>query len=628
MKTPIPGFLILLVAGIALGQQLDNSSLTGDYGFIQMAADVGGDGALAAVRTIGGVLSFDGAGGFTFDAQSAMGAGTLQAAAGSGSYEVESSGMLTLTNPLSGGTFINARLGAGAEALAGSTTEVQSATVDFFAAVKLPSGATDALAAGDYAASSLSLPGGSASQASSALIEFSSDGSGELTAMQASGHSAASRDRPVAESVDGSTYSLTTNGSGALAVGAGSTLIDGGFDIFVSETGNYVLGHSNAAGGRSILAAVRRPSGGSSDADFFGNFWFAEFNLELDRGKCVAAVGGLTADGAGRARTAQRIHEATAAGSGTFDAGLLLFSDVDSGGTGRLGFLQNLSGDNFGLGAPSRSAAGSARNGFVSAQVNNRLLSRIHGISFGIRMPAVQPDGDVFLAPQGVLNAGAFAPVTYPLSPGAMLSLFGSGLAPATVFADTTPLPTSLAGVSVAVNGVPSPLFFVSAIQINLQTPFSLNGDRASIEVNNNGRLSNEVSIPVSATSPGVFSIDQNGLGHGIVTHAADFTAVNESSPAAPDEVVIIFLTGLGAVDPASPEGEPAPGAALTLDAVSVEFGGETGDVFYAGAAPGFVGLYQINVRTPNPVFSGPAVPLAISTGNAFIDYVDIAIGL
>ncbi len=631
MKKEIPGCLLLLFAGVALGQQLDDSSLAGDYGFIQMAADVDGDGALAAVRTIGGVLSFDGTGGFTFDAQSGMDAGALQAAAGSGSYAVASSGLLTLTNPLDGAIFINARVGAGAEALTGSTTEAQSTTEDFFAAVKLPSGATDALAAGDYIASYLSVPGGSASQASSALIEFSSDAAGALTAMQASGHSAASDDRPVSESVDGSTYSLTANGSGALAVGAGSTLIAGGFDIFVSETGNYMLGHSNAAGGRSIFTAVRRFGNSASDADFAGNFWFAEFNLELDRDKYVAGVGGIRADGAGLAPTARRTHEATAAGFGVFDDALLLFSAVDPGGAGRFGLLEDQEGNNFGIGAPSVTSAELTPNGFVGAQVNNRRLVRVHGILFGVRMPDVQPEGEVFLIPQGVINAGAFAPPTYPVSPGALLSLFGAGLAPMTALADGTPLPTSLAGVSVTVNGVPAPLFFVSAGQINLQTPFSLNADRAAIMVTNNGVPSNEALVPVSATSPGVFSVNQNGLGHGIITHA-DYTLVSESSPAAPGEHIVIFLTGLGAVDPAFPDGAPAPGAepfARTVDrAVSVEFGGEAGTVFYSGAAPGFVGLYQLNVQAPDTIFIGPAIPLAISTSNAFIDYVDIAIGL
>ena len=637
MKNLTHVLLISLFAAVAFGQQLDNSALTGDYGFVQLAGDVDGTGALSNVRTIGGTISFDGNGGFTFAAQSGTGGGSLQAISSSGTYVVESSGILTLTSPLDTGAELNARIGENAEAMTGSSTEIGSTTEDFFAAVKLPTGATNALLTGDYIASYLSLPSGSVLNAASALIELTSDAAGALTAMQVSGHSAASGDQPLSETVAESTYALTANGSGTAAVGTGSTLIGGAYNIFVSETGNYVLGHSSDAGGRSIVVAVRSLGSSSSDADFAGNFWFSEFNLELDRDKYVAGVSGLRADGAGLATVARRTHESTATGFGTFDDGLLLTSAVESSSTGWFGFLDDRNGDNFGIGAPSGASAvlgvgqGVAPTGFVSAQVNSARLPEVHGILFGIRTPSVQPAGDVVLFPQGVLNAASFAPTTYPVSPGTLLSLFGAGLAPATTIASATPLPTSLSGVSVTINGVPAPLFFVSAGQINLQAPFSLSGGQAAIVVTNNGTLSNQVLAPVSDTSPGVFSVNTSGIGHGIITHA-DFSLVSENSPAAPDEFVIIFLTGLGAVSPPFADGAPAPGAepfARTVDqSISVEFGGEAGNVIFSGAAPNFIGLYQLNVQIPGTIFIGPAIPVAIITGNAFIDYVDIAIGL
>ena len=61
---------------------------------------------------------------------------------------------------------------------------------------------------------------------------------------------------------------------------------------------------------------------------------------------------------------------------------------------------------------------------------------------------------------------------------------------------------------------------------------------------------------------------------------------------------------------------------------LQVLFDGEAGSISFAGAAPGFVGLYQINVAVPTTTFTGPAVPLQIVTTNAFVDFVDIAIGL
>ena len=113
------------------------------------------------------------------------------------------------------------------------------------------------------------------------------------------------------------------------------------------------------------------------------------------------------------------------------------------------------------------------------------------------------------------------------------------------------PLPTSLAGVSVTVNGVLAPLLTVTKTanfdQINLQVPFATSGQNATIVVNNNGDLSNEVRVPVAASSPGIFSVSQSGIGPGTVTHA-NFQLVTEQNPAAPGETVNIFLTGLGAL--------------------------------------------------------------------------------
>jgi uncharacterized protein (TIGR03437 family) len=94
--------------------------------------------------------------------------------------------------------------------------------------------------------------------------------------------------------------------------------------------------------------------------------------------------------------------------------------------------------------------------------------------------------------------------------------------------------------------------------------------------------------------------------------------------------VVIIFLTGMGAVNPPFPDGAPGPLDPLSYTTdpnQSVQFGGEAGDILFSGAAPTFVGLYQMNVQIPTTVFAGPAVPVALGTSNAFVDFVDIAIG-
>jgi uncharacterized protein (TIGR03437 family) len=98
--------------------------------------------------------------------------------------------------------------------------------------------------------------------------------------------------------------------------------------------------------------------------------------------------------------------------------------------------------------------------------------------------------------------------------------------------------------------------------------------------------------------------LTSNGLGDGAILHS-DFSVVNSSSPAKQGEVVQIYLTGLGDVNPPVADGAPAPSNPLTGTTTSYEvwiggaFSGVQGTVQFQGLAPGFPGLYQINVQIP-----------------------------
>ena len=350
----------------------------------------------------------------------------------------------------------------------------------------------------------------------------------------------------------------------------------------------------------------------------------------MEEGSYNAAIGALNSNGAGRVSLAQRLK---------LD-GLLDFSAVNSYGVSAdgAGFLRGLPEpnlSNFAIGAaggrPALTPEGveqtALANGFVAAELfQTRASYRIHGISVGVKFPQIA-GGGVFLSPLGVVNAASFAPPTHPISPGTMISLFGSGMADSTAAPANAPLPTQLHGVTVTVAGTPAPLFFVSSGQINLQTPFAVQGPTANIVVTNNGQSSDPVEVPVAATSPGVFSVQQTGFGPGIITHA-DFSLVTAQNPARLGEVVILFLTGMGEVNPAFPDGTLGPSDPLsrtTDGATQVLFDGVAGQVLFSGAAPGFVGLYQMNVQIPTTGFTGPNA-VAIQTGNAFTDFVDIEV--
>jgi len=122
--------------------------------------------------------------------------------------------------------------------------------------------------------------------------------------------------------------------------------------------------------------------------------------------------------------------------------------------------------------------------------------------------------------------------------------------------------------------------------------------------------------------------VDQNGIGPGMIAHL-DSSLVTEQNPAVLGEFVSIYLTGLGAVNPPVADGVGAPTASEAVDAdnIRVRFNSDLeGLVTYAGIAPDFVGLYQINVRIPNdPSLVGLAAVL-IETSNADSDFVDLEI--
>jgi uncharacterized protein (TIGR03437 family) len=72
----------------------------------------------------------------------------------------------------------------------------------------------------------------------------------------------------------------------------------------------------------------------------------------------------------------------------------------------------------------------------------------------------------VYLNPIGVVNAASFAPITNPIAPGEVITLFGSGLAASSVNASSVPLPTTLGNTQVNINGIAAPLYYVTPTQI------------------------------------------------------------------------------------------------------------------------------------------------------------------
>ncbi len=227
----------------------------------------------------------------------------------------------------------------------------------------------------------------------------------------------------------------------------------------------------------------------------------------------------------------------------------------------------------------------------------------------------------------GIVNGASLAPQA-PVSPGSIVSLFGVGLAPATATAAQLPLPTSLDSTEVLVNGMPAPLFFVSPLQINFQMPWEITGDTAAITVRTAGLTSAITTVLLASEAPGIFLVTFISPTAGAVLNQ-DGTLNAPLNPAQPGSVISIFATGLGPVNPAVLSGQPGATAEplnRTVAPISVLINGEPVEVLFAGLAPGFVGLYQVNARVPQSISAGTEVNLQLQIGGQESNTVTIAV--
>jgi uncharacterized protein (TIGR03437 family) len=193
------------------------------------------------------------------------------------------------------------------------------------------------------------------------------------------------------------------------------------------------------------------------------------------------------------------------------------------------------------------------------------------------------------------LANGASFKATY--APGMVLSIFGTNLASATESASSVPLADSMGGVSVTINGIAAPLYYVSSSQLNVQIPYEVQpGSSVVLSIDNNGKATSQ-TFTVAAAAPAIFT---NGTGSIVPVSAA--TRGSEIS---------LYITGAGALSPQVADGAaPSSGTALAglpqpSQNTVVTIGGVQAPIEFIGEAAGLVGVVQINVQ----------VPAALSTG-------------
>lgn len=610
MMKALFGLAVLLAElcwGQTAGAGLTNASVSGRYFFRQLDFSTDAQGNIT--RSVGslGTLQFDGAGRFTVDGFQTVDAQGATSLTGTGVYGVNASGTMTLSNPQRNDFMISARFGT--EAILGSTTESADNTFDLFAAIPAPV-TTQGVASlsGNYSVATFELQNGLTAGARSSLFGMQSSGTGFIGHIVATGHAAnLSNGAILTQNVDGAAYAIGSDGAGTISFGGSSLLVSGTKNVYVSQSGNVFLGGSPYGGAQDFFIGVRQFVGTAPGASLTGLYWTAGLRLDLNvRGISTAAyAGSMRAAGAGSpAVTSQRYHQIGL--SPGFDVTLANTPALNKDGS----FAFALETLDLGLGGNSWVAAG-----LSSMDAGG------YSIDIGIRAASLAGMG-VYFNPQGVLNAASLSPVGAAVAPGEFVSIFGSGLAAAASGA-SPPYPFTLGGVSVTVNGLQAPLAYVSPNQLNVLIPYAVTGGSATIAVTNAGAISNSVALPLQKTAPGVFSGDGSGAGAGAITHA-NGSLVTAANPARRGETVVVYLAGLGVLT--TPVADGMAGSGIVANAVSVSVAGQPLALGYAGLAPSFPGLYQLNVTIPANLVGSGALPLAVRTVDALHCQVDLPV--
>ena len=207
------------------------------------------------------------------------------------------------------------------------------------------------------------------------------------------------------------------------------------------------------------------------------------------------------------------------------------------------------------------------------------------------------------LNPGGVVSAATY--LSGPVSPGAIVAIYGANLG----------LPACNGqGEEVLFNGVPAGIIYSSPTQINAQVPWEIAGAA--------------ITIAGAAASPGIFTATQNGTGQGAIVPVGTGAIATPDNPAHRGQYASIYGTGLGVVtnQPVTGDWSPWGPLAETTSLPVVTVGGVGAHVSWAGLAPDYVGLYQVNFIVHANAPTGSAVPVIVSVGSANSNAVTMAI--
>ncbi|HYO82159.1 MAG TPA: S8 family serine peptidase, partial [Bryobacteraceae bacterium] len=228
------------------------------------------------------------------------------------------------------------------------------------------------------------------------------------------------------------------------------------------------------------------------------------------------------------------------------------------------------------------------------------------------------------IASTGIVDAASGQPAR-SYAPGSYITLYGQGLSEAQRGFGTPYGPLALVGVSVSFEvpsqrlSVPGRVSFVSPSQINVLIPWELQGvSSALMKVSIGDSSSSLVTVPIASSAPSLFEFT-DASGRRVVAAAGESGVITSDNGAVRGRAISLYVNGLGAVENQPASGAPGPSNPLarTRVAPQVTIAGRPAPVLFSGLAPGFVGLYQINVVVPEDVPAGLHPVVVTADGNA-----------
>ncbi len=366
--------------------------------------------------------------------------------------------------------------------------------------------------------------------------------------------------------------------------------VDAQGNVYVADRGHGRIVVLSSAGLLAPFASVKDPIALAVDraGDLFVSDNSQNALLEISPGASPAVIwqgdaapAGVAVDGAGNVFlgdiAGNRVQEISPQGVVTTIAGGGPAGLAGDGGAA-------LAASFF---APAGLCLDPAGDVFVADSANNRVRELT-----AQQAAILPPPGESASAAFTIANAASN--VTQSITPGEIVSIYGNGFDPSTA--------------QVSFNGAAAKLFFAGPSQINALVPASLAvGPAASVTVSSKGAALGTVSASTAAAAPGLFTLN-GGQGQAAALNQ-DGSPNSASNPAAAGSVVTLFATGQG-------DGSTAN---LAID-------GAPSPMLYAGPAPGFAGLTQIDARVPTGLSPGPATVVLTISGVSSQPGVTIAV--